>query len=243
MMVWDSAHARPLAVDGSYYLTALSQLNLAGMYPMKIAGGQTEEGIVIGNTYDKYGTSNPVARAMVQGFDKALTRLVDKVAADDIHEVGCGEGYWVTRWVKEGRNARGTDFSSQVIAMAQRHAEANAVDASRFEVRSIYEVDEKQDSAPLVVCCEVMEHLEEPGRGLASLQRIVQSDLILSVPREPLWRVLNMARGKYIGALGNTPGHLNHWSKTQFVTFVGKYFDVVETLSPLPWTMLHCRRR
>ena len=28
----------------------------------------------------------------------------------------------------------------------------------------------------------------------------------VSVPREPIWRAANMARGKYLGALGNTPG-------------------------------------
>ena len=37
--------------------------------------------------------------------------------------------------------------------------------------------------------------------------------LLVSVPREPLWRGLNMARGAYMRDLGNTPGHVNHWSK------------------------------
>ena len=37
--------------------------------------------------------------------------------------------------------------------------------------------------------------------------------LLVSVPREPLWRALNVARGAYLRELGNTPGHVNHWSK------------------------------
>ena len=36
------------------------------------------------------------------------------------------------------------------------------------------------------------------------------------MPREPLWRGLNMARGAYLKDLGNTPGHVNHWSKRSF---------------------------
>jgi hypothetical protein len=30
------------------------------------------------------------------------------------------------------------------------------------------------------------------------------------VPREPIWRIGNMARGRYLGDLGNTPGHIQH---------------------------------
>ncbi|MBZ9977936.1 class I SAM-dependent methyltransferase [Mesorhizobium sp. BR-1-1-10] len=208
---------------------------------MKVAGGQAEDGIVIGNTYDKYGTRNPIARRMVQGFEAALSSLVTKVRPATIHEVGCGEGYWVMRWLEQGIDARGTDFSAQVIRMAKENARGKDVDHRRFAVRSIYEVAPEPDSADLIVCCEVMEHLEEPRKALQALERIVRSDLILSVPREPIWRVLNLARGKYISALGNTPGHLQHWSQRGIVALASEFFDVVEVLSPLPWTMMHCK--
>lgn len=208
---------------------------------MKVAGGQAEDGIVIGNTYDKYGTRNPIARRMVQGFEGALSGLVAKVRPATIHEVGCGEGYWVMRWLGQGIDARGTDFSAQVIGMAKENARGHGMDPERFTVRSIYDVVPKRDSADLLVCCEVMEHLEEPQKAFAALQRIATSDLILSVPREPLWRVLNLARGKYVSAMGNTPGHLQHWSQRGFVSLTSQFFDVMEVVSPLPWTMLHCR--
>jgi 2-polyprenyl-3-methyl-5-hydroxy-6-metoxy-1,4-benzoquinol methylase len=208
---------------------------------MKVAGGQAENGIVIGNTYDKYGTRNPIARLMVEGFDNALSGLVAKLKPDTIHEVGCGEGYWVMRWLGEGIDARGTDFSTQVIDMAKENARGHNMEPARFAVRSIYDVVTERDSADLIVCCEVMEHLEEPQKALEALQRITTSDLILSVPREPLWRVLNLARGKYVSALGNTPGHLQHWSQRAFVSLASHFFDVVDVVSPLPWTMVHCK--
>lgn len=208
---------------------------------MKVAGGQAEDGIVIGNTYDKYSTRNPIARRMVEGFESSLSGLVSKVNPGSIHEVGCGEGYWVMRWLGQDIDARGSDFSTQVIGMAQENARARGLAPERFAVRSIYDVEPERDSADLIVCCEVMEHLEEPQKALQALQRITTSDLILSVPREPLWRVLNLARGKYIPALGNTPGHLQHWSRRGFISLVSRFFDVVEVVSPLPWTMLHCK--
>lgn len=208
---------------------------------MKVAGGQAEDGIVIGNTYDKYGTRNPIARRMVEGFESSLSGLVSKTNPGSIHEVGCGEGYWVMRWLGQDIDARGSDFSTQVIGMAQENARARGLAPERFAVRSIYDVEPERDTADLIVCCEVMEHLEQPQRALQALQRITTSDLILSVPREPLWRVLNLARGKYVSALGNTPGHLQHWSRRGFISLASRFFDVVEVVSPLPWTMLHCK--
>jgi 2-polyprenyl-3-methyl-5-hydroxy-6-metoxy-1,4-benzoquinol methylase len=207
---------------------------------MKIAGGQTEEGIVIGNTYDKYGSKNPIVTYLVKNFDAALNDLVSSVNPATIHEIGCGEGYWVLKWRKKGIDARGTDFSSRAIEIARTNASAYGVPKSAFQVRNIYNVQEGDDSADLVVCCEVFEHLEDPLKAFEALHRIVNHHLILSVPREPIWRLLNVARGKYLAQLGNTPGHLQHWSESKFVKVVSKYFDVIEVRRPLPWTMLLC---
>ena len=56
-----------------------------------------------------------------------------------------------------------------------------------------------------------------PERALAEMARVARGYLLVSVPREPLWRALNIARGAYVRDLGNTPGHLNHWSRRAFV--------------------------
>ena len=47
-----------------------------------------------------------------------------------------------------------------------------------------------------------------------------------------------MARGAYIKDLGNTPGHLNHWSRKAFVELLVAHGTVEEIRSPFPWTML-----
>jgi 2-polyprenyl-3-methyl-5-hydroxy-6-metoxy-1,4-benzoquinol methylase len=208
---------------------------------MKIAGGQIQEGIVIGNTYDKYGSQNPIVRLLMNGFNAALNGLVEKVDPATIHELGCGEGYWIFKWRGKGIEARGTDFSSQVIEIARVNAAKYDIPQSAFQVRSIYDIQAERDNADLIICCEVFEHLEDPRRALMALRAIVTGHLILSVPREPIWRLLNLARGKYMAGLGNTPGHLQHWSKRGFIMFVSEYFDVLEVRQPLPWTMLLCR--
>ena len=110
-----------------------------------------------------------------------------------------------------------------------------------FKAASVEDLDPAVDSAELIVCCEVMEHLPDPEAALEVVASLARPWAILSVPREPLWRVLNLARLKYAGDLGNTPGHLNHWSRRSFARFVERRLEIVELTSPLPWTMALCR--
>lgn len=210
---------------------------------MKIASGKREHGIVVGNVYDKYGSANPIVKRIMRGFESTLSSLIARAAPVEIHEIGCGEGYWVLRWNELGMAARGCDFSQQVIDIARENAIERGLPPELFEVRSIYDLEANRDAADLMVCCEVLEHLEQPELALQALQPVVGRHLILSVPREPLWRILNMARGKYPTVLGNTPGHVQHWSRRGFVRLVSAYFEVIEVKNPLPWTMLLCRPR
>lgn len=208
---------------------------------MKIAAGETENGIVIGNHYDKYQSSNPIVKWMMHGFETALDDFVAIASPVSIHEVGCGEGHLTISWLKKGYRVKGSDFSEKVIEIAKENAERYSQSPAVFSAKSIYEVTQPDDAADLIVCCEVLEHLEYPDKALAQLQSVVSKHLILSVPQEPLWRILNMARGKYIGSLGNTPGHLQHWSTSSFCKLVERYFTIQEIRRPLPWTMVLCK--
>lgn len=208
---------------------------------IRISGGAKEDGIVVGNVYDKYSSRNPIVKWMMNGFKSDLSALVARASPQSIHEIGCGEGYWVLRWNEQGLRARGCDISKQVIETARENANGRGLPSSLLKSCSIYDLDAKKDSADLVVCCEVIEHLKNPVAGLQALQRVVERYLIVSVPREPIWSALNLARCKYVSRCGNTPGHIQHWSKSSFIQLVSKYFEVVEVRSPLPWTMLLCR--
>ena len=91
----------------------------------------------------------------------------------------------------------------------------------------------------LAAAIEVLEHVPDPDHTVAQMARVARGGhLLVSVPREPLWRALNMARGAYLRELGNTPGHVNHWTKQGFVRLLARHGDVVERRSPFPWTML-----
>lgn len=196
--------------------------------------------IVAGNVYDKYGTRNPIAAWLMQGFMRSMEELVKVTRPRQVHEVGCGEGHLSSRLVEWlGVPVRGSDVSPEIIDVAQN---AHGAVAS-FQAKSIYDLRPEVDAAELVVCAEVLEHVDDPRQALSILTGLARPYCVLSVPREPLWRALNMARGKYVRDLGNTPGHVNHWSKAGFCRLVSEFFDIQEVRSPLPWTMVLARTK
>ena len=194
-----------------------------------------------GNYYDKYRTANPIARYLMQGFLGAFDALAAKVPVASALEIGCGEGELSIRLAQGGFRVRGCDISADIVEEARRRAADAGVDAT-FWQQPIESIDDA-NAAPLVVCCEVLEHLDDPVSGVDTLARLARPHLIASVPREPIWRALNLARGKYVGDLGNTPGHVNHWSRRSFLELLARRFDIVEAKTPLPWTMALCRVR
>ena len=193
-----------------------------------------------GNVYDKYGTRNPIERRLVGAFLDDVRELALRSGASDAHEVGCGEGELSLMLARQGIRIRGSDVSAEVVDEARRRAEAAELDVT-YRAAPIESLSAPEDAAELIVCCEVLEHLDDPEAGLEKLASLARPWLLVSVPREPIWRVLNLARLKYVGDLGNTPGHLGHWSRNGFLNFLRSRVDVVEARSPLPWTIALCR--
>lgn len=97
----------------------------------------------------------------------------------------------------------------------------------------------------LVVCSEVLEHMEDPERALQNVKELCVENgfILLSVPQEPIWRICNMARGKYWKDLGNTPGHIQHWTKSEFCRMVvDNDMKIVSVKTPFPWTMVLAKK-
>jgi SAM-dependent methyltransferase len=181
-----------------------------------------------------------VERRIVQRFCDALETLAIGTGAREVHEVGCGEGELLLRLARRGLRARGSDISDAVIDEARRRAGAAGLDVA-FRVAPIEALDAGRDSAELILCCEVMEHVDDPDAALEIVAGLASPWAIVSVPREPLWRALNLGRLRYMRHLGNTPGHLQHWSRRSFLRFLERRLEVVDVRSPVPWTMALCR--
>jgi 2-polyprenyl-3-methyl-5-hydroxy-6-metoxy-1,4-benzoquinol methylase len=197
------------------------------------------EGVVAGNPYDKYGTRNPIARRLMAGFLRGLDSLLDRILDPRaVLEVGCGEGHISARLAARFPAAEllATDFSPEILAVARA-----AHPGLRFEPLSVYDAPALGRRFDLAVACEVFEHLESPAEALEALRAVSREWLLLTVPREPVWRMLNMARGRYLSRLGNSHGHIQHWSRAGFIAFLERQVEVVAWRAPLPWTQVLCR--
>ena len=201
----------------------------------------SEQGIVTGNTYDKYGSTNPVVRRLMAGFERSLDELFVRADPNSLLDVGCGEGVLVHQWAQRlgpERRVVGIDLQEESIQAGWSQRTAPNLEYRVMAAESLPFAESEFDLASAI---EVLEHVPDPAHTLSEMARCAQRHLLVSVPREPMWRMLNMARGAYWSDLGNTPGHLNHWSKRSFVALLSRYGQVVEIRSPFPWTMLLVR--
>jgi 2-polyprenyl-3-methyl-5-hydroxy-6-metoxy-1,4-benzoquinol methylase len=201
---------------------------------------QQPEAVPTGNTYDKYGSQNPVVRRLMAGFEASLDELWTLAAPRSILDVGCGEGVLTAQWAERLNGGRivGIDLDDPKLrAEWEKRRRAN-LEYRAEEATKLSFADGEFDMATAI---EVLEHVPEPARTVAEMARVAERWLLVSVPREPVWRMTNMARGAYVKDLGNTPGHLNHWSKARFKKLLSRYGTIQEVRSPFPWTMLLVR--
>jgi len=192
------------------------------------------QGNVVGNYYDKYASKNPIERALMRGFLQAVTGFYERMAPVTVLEVGCGEGRLAQHLVTTARRPQ-----RFVACDLELGAVTSGLDPIiELQAASIYELPFPDATFDLVVCCEVLEHLHEPERGLAEVARVARRGAIVSTPREPLWRAMNMMRGKYLREFGNTPGHVQHFSGGELERLVSRAFRVAERRSPVPWSVV-----
>ncbi len=198
------------------------------------------EGTVTGNTYDKYGSTNPVVRRLMGGFERTLDELFAQADPASLLDVGCGEAVLTHRWAQRlgDRRVVGIDLDDPQLHALWEQRRAPNLEYRVMKAERMPFADGEFDVATAI---EVLEHVPDPAHTVAEMARVAGGHLLVSVPREPMWRGLNMARGAYLKQLGNTPGHLNHWSKRSFVELLSRHGDVVQARSPFPWTMLLVR--
>lgn len=190
----------------------------------------------------KYERSGRIGKLLISRFFSAAKNLLEPVLPDqaEVLEVGCGPGYstdHIKRW--EGvRHLVAGEPEDAVRALAERRNPDIKVLSE-----SVYCLTHADDSLDCVIMLEVLEHLDDPEAALAELHRVTRGVVLISTPREPLWRTLNCARGKYLSSLGNTPGHIQHWSSRGLIRQVSPLFDVIGCAKPIPWTILLLKPR
>ncbi len=192
------------------------------------------------DNFRKHTAKNSVQRFLIERFFEALVDEAEKLAPKTVLDVGCGEGFTLMRLreKKIGEALTGIDFLERAIKIGKElHPEL------KLRTGSIYEIPFKDKSFDLVICNEVLEHIDDPEKGLAELARVTKEYCLISVPHEPWFMLANFLRGKNWSRWGNDIEHIQHWSRSGIKKLVGKYFDVEIVKSPFPWTLLIARKK
>lgn len=190
-----------------------------------------------GNLYNKYASKNPAVKILMSNFFKDFDIFLESINVNNILDVGCGEGY-VTNHIKEFKNGisiEGVDYSSEVVKKAR-----TLNPKIKFTEGSIYGLRYGDNTFDLLVASEVLEHLEQPQNGIAELKRVSKRYCIITVPNEPFFRIANILRLKYLSTLGNTPGHVQNWTKKDFRQLLDDNFSNVSIKISALWQIALC---
>jgi SAM-dependent methyltransferase len=189
--------------------------------------------------FRKFQTKNPIARWTFAHFYDQLSRVVRAVAPRTVLDAGCGEGETLER-LRELLPAAVVGFDLNPASLAYT---AQRFPDGTFTVEDIYRLPYADRQFDLVLCLEVLEHLEQPADALKELARVTRSSLVISVPDEPWFQLGNLARGKYLKRLGDHPEHIQHWNRRTLRPLLETVAPDVIIHGAFPWLIGLCRVR
>jgi len=182
--------------------------------------------------WQKYNNPNLLQQKLLGRFLDTVDRLVAQSSARSVADVGCAEGYVLERLQRHPQMVcAGADVD---LAALQRGRQEDP--RPRLQQMSVYNIAYPSQSFEMVLCLEVLEHLNDPARALAELKRVSRRYVLLSVPHEPFFQMANLLRGKNLSRLGNDPEHVNHWSQRGFAQFLRESgLTLLALEAPFPW--------
>lgn len=193
------------------------------------------------DNYRKHTSKNPAQRMLLDNFLNTLIYLVSPLDPKDVLDVGCGEGFTLKKFyeLKIGNNLEGIDSLETAIKIGKK-----VHPFLKLQQGSAYKLPYKDDSFDLVICTEVLEHLDNPKKALEEIERVASKFVLLSVPNEPIFMASNFLRGKNWSRWGNDIEHINHWSSSSFQQFIihNSELRILRKKYPFPWTMILAKK-
>src|SRR5579872_1370402 len=192
------------------------------------------------DNYRRHTHRNPIQKFLIWNFTRIFLKRAKKLRPQTVLDAGCGEGVflWKLKQAGIGKKIEGIEYSQEAIAIAKKNHPTLSIKQG-----DIYKLPYPSNSFDLVICIEVLEHLEYPEKALSELERVSKKHCIISVPNEPLFMIANFIRGKNWSRWGNDIEHINHWSFVSFRKFVSKYLTVQKLSIPPFYTLVVARKK
>jgi 2-polyprenyl-3-methyl-5-hydroxy-6-metoxy-1,4-benzoquinol methylase len=216
-------------------------LQRRALVPATATGGHTVTGRsnVGAARVEDYSHLSEQGQRLVRAFRNRVVELVVASHATRVLEVGCGQG-WLLRDIAEvlpDVELTGIDIRAKAIEFARSlvpRADLRVVDAGALPFAD--------GEFGLVVCSEVLEHVDDPVAVLVEIERVGRGRSVISVPDEPRFWIANLVRGKHLRTFGNCPGHIHHWSRGAFVRLLSVGGGEVCVERRIPWLIANVDR-
>lgn len=181
--------------------------------------------------FEKHTSKNPLKKFLIDNYNKNLLSIISPLDVKNVLDAGCGEGFVLNLLYqyKIGRELEGVEFADEAINIGKKiHPYLNLKRGSIYALRSS---DRYYD---IVLCTEVLEHLEEPEKALKEIERVAKKYVLITVPHEPWWTLFNFTKW------GMDIGHINHWSGKGIERFIKRNSNlkIIKKVYSFPWTMI-----
>ncbi len=187
------------------------------------------------SNYKKYNSNNPIQRILINNFRKTLFLCLRDLKIDDVLDAGCGEGFILSELKRHniGKHLEGIDSSKEALFIGKRY-----FPYLNLKHGDIYSLPYEDNSFDLVICTEVLEHLEKPNEAINEIKRVSRKYCLLSVPNEPFFKIANFIRGKNLSRWGSDVDHIQCWNSKDFENFIKHKLEILAVKKPFPWTMV-----
>lgn len=171
---------------------------------------------------EKHITKNPLKRMLVNRLNEHMLSDIGNYISKSnskvyILDAGCGEGFTDQLLMRNFPevNITGLEYIDEAIRIARKmNPEVEYVQGD------ICDMPFEDNWFDIVLCSEVLEHLENPNKAMQEINRISKGLVYITVPHEPWFCLGNLITLKNVRRLGNPIDHINHWSKSGFKRFI-----------------------
>lgn len=189
--------------------------------------------------YEKYNSKNPLKRLMVERLNKQIIVQMREMIGNregKILDAGCGEGYISRLLASSFCNAKitGLEYNVEAIHIAKKMSPN-----INFIQGNIMSMPFPDNAFDIVVCTEVLEHLDQPEKALKETLRISMGGVLVTVPNEPWFCLGNIVSLKNLTRFGNPIDHINHWTYSSFSRWINNELGYetchIEHTKCFPW--------
>lgn len=183
----------------------------------------------------KYRAKNPLKRALIKRFVGAVEQLFDAgTPPRSVLEIGVGEGFLSGHL--SARHPQ-VEFSGVDLNQADLELLAQKFPSIKRYCANIYDLSALPGGYDLIICAEVLEHVDDPARALQQIVKLAPQRVILTVPHEPWFMLSNLAMGKNITRLGNDVEHVNHFTVGSFKRLLAPQLELSRVTTSYPWIL------